>query len=120
MYYLVIKITNNVNGKSFISSHKTKKIDDGYMGAGKLIKAAIAEHGVSNFSREILGEYASLEEMKKAKFQLMKEHKTQYNINRPRTSFDTWKFTPKKDIKPLNEKANWKNFGKFEFVSKRK
>jgi hypothetical protein len=34
--------------------HQTLKIDDGYLGSGKLLGQAIAKHGRENFKREIL------------------------------------------------------------------
>lgn len=34
MYY-IYRITNNINGKTYIGQHKYKKLNDYYMGSGK-------------------------------------------------------------------------------------
>ena len=51
----IYKITNNLNGKSYIGlKSKTVKESEDYYGTGKLINQAIDKYGKENFTKEIL------------------------------------------------------------------
>ena len=84
MYYLVYKITNNINGKIYIGKHKTEILNDGYMGSGKLIKIAIAKYGIKNFSKDILFQFDNEEDMNKKEAELVSQNfideDSNYNI----------------------------------------
>ena len=62
-YYGIYKITNLVNGKMYIGQHKTTNIDDGYMGSGILIQAAVKKYGKENFRKEWIQFCESEDEM---------------------------------------------------------
>ncbi len=61
------------NGKIYIGSHKTKNLDDGYMGSGKYLKRAIEKSGVENFEKEILFIYDNPEAMYQKEGELVNE-----------------------------------------------
>jgi len=63
MFYTVYKTTNLVNGKIYIGSHKTKDLNDRYLGSGKYLNHAIKKHGVENFKKEILFVFDTPKEM---------------------------------------------------------
>lgn len=54
MYSYIYRITNLVNGKTYIGQHQYKKMNDRYMGSGTYLKRAKKKYGLKNFHKTIL------------------------------------------------------------------
>ena len=80
MNYLIYKITNKINHKYYIGMHKTNNINDGYMGSGKLIKAAIKKYGLESFIKEILFIFDNESDMKEKEKELVIISEQTYNL----------------------------------------
>lgn len=52
--YCIYRITNLVNGKTYIGQHKYKKLNDDYMGSGKALHRAFRKYGIENFIKDII------------------------------------------------------------------
>lgn len=61
-YNFVYKTTNKINGKYYIGVHSTNDLDDGYLGSGNRIKAAVKKYGANNFARTIIKMWDTAEE----------------------------------------------------------
>lgn len=53
-FYYAYKIVNKLNQNYYIGIHKTKDINDGYMGSGIRIKYAIEKYGINNFEKQYI------------------------------------------------------------------
>ena len=80
MYYTIYKITNKLNDKFYIGMHKTPNLEDGYMGSGKLIKAAIQKYGLENFTKQILFIFDNEEDMKNKEKEVVILSEQSYNL----------------------------------------
>lgn len=52
--HYIYKTTCNVTGKWYVGMHSTTKLEDGYMGSGKILRYSIRKHGIENHTKEIL------------------------------------------------------------------
>jgi len=80
MFYLVYKITNKINNKIYIGCHKTTDKNDNYFGSGKILKKALSKYGIDNFTKEILFEASSSEEMFEKEKELVEIGPHTYNL----------------------------------------
>jgi len=71
MRHIIYKITNNINNKYYIGRHSTNNIDDGYFGSGIGIVNAIKKYGKENFTKEILEETNTSDELWKRESEIV-------------------------------------------------
>lgn len=81
---VIYRTTNLINGKIYVGKKVNMKRFDSYYGSGIAIKSAIEKYGKENFSKEILQECYSFDELNNAEKFWIKELdavKTGYNIS---------------------------------------
>jgi group I intron endonuclease len=80
MFYTIYKTTNEVNGRYYIGKHKTKNLNDNYLGSGKLLKMAIEKYGIENFKKDILFIFDNEDEMNNKEHELVVISEETYNL----------------------------------------
>lgn len=73
MLYTIYQVTHRKSGKVYIGKHQTLDPNDGYMGSGKLVRAAVKKHGVDEFEKEQLYVFETEEEMNAKEAELVTE-----------------------------------------------
>ena len=68
--------TNLLNNKKYVGMHTSSEVDDGYLGSGKALLAAVKKYGKENFIREVLCFCKTMEEAFKNEAIFIKEYKT--------------------------------------------
>jgi hypothetical protein len=81
LFFTVYKTTNLINGKFYVGKHKTKVLNDGYMGSGKILKHSMKKYGIDNFKIEYLGVFDSEWKMNVAeKIYVVLDTEVSYNL----------------------------------------
>ena len=80
-HFTVYRVTNRLNGKTYIGAHRTDDLSDGYMGSGIGIKRAIRKYGRGSFEKEIVAVFDNPEDMFELEKSLVKIDRTSYNMN---------------------------------------
>ena len=75
------KTTNKLNGRYYIGVSGRDDSKSWYLGSGKLLKAAIKKYGKSNFEKEIIQEFDTIEEA----FKMEREIVDEDFVNNPST-----------------------------------
>jgi len=83
-YHTVYKTTNLINNKIYIGYHKTKNINDDYLGSGKHLKRAVQKYGKDNFIKEIIEVFDNKKDAEALEAQIVNKEFTEredtYNI----------------------------------------
>jgi hypothetical protein len=72
-YHFLYKTPNLINSKYYYGMHSTYKLDDGYLGSGKMLRYSIRKYGKENFNIEIIEFFPSREDLVNAEMNLITE-----------------------------------------------
>ncbi len=105
MFYTIYKITNQIDGKFYIGSHKTKDLNDVYMGSGKYLIHAQKKYGIDNFKKEILFVFETTDEMYAKEAEIVNEDflATENTYNLKIGGFGGWDYINNSGLSRLNE-----------------
>lgn len=138
IHYLIYKTTNLINGKIYIGQHKTKNLNDGYIGSGIELRKAIELFGIDNFKTEILFDFDNFKDMDDKERELVNEEfvarEDTYNIipggldeihhvcgeSRARANRTRWKNLSKEQRKHYMEAAKLASTGRHRPMDERK
>jgi predicted GIY-YIG superfamily endonuclease len=83
-FHIVYKTTNLVNGKIYVGVHSTNDLNDGYLGSGWALKAALKKYGRESFARDILYIFSTRKLAMDKEAEVVDEHfvtdKSTYNL----------------------------------------
>lgn len=80
-YYFTYKTINLKNGKCYIGVHSTTNLNDGYVGSGYKLQAAIEKYGKLNFETHPIQFFDSIEDAYKHEAELVNEDWVKSNKN---------------------------------------
>jgi hypothetical protein len=83
-YHYLYKTVNKINGKFYYGIHSTNNLEDGYLGSGTALRAAIRKYGKENFEITVLQYFDSRMSLLEAEKLLISEELIQnsscYNL----------------------------------------
>lgn len=81
MYYILYQTTNMLTGEFYVGVHRSRVLDDNYLGSGIRLMRAVNKYGRHQFKRTILEQFDREEDM----FTREREVVTREFVNRPDT-----------------------------------